>query len=257
MPDPALALFVLPDIPLVMPDDDLAALILNAVRQSGIDPRSGDIFAVAQKIVSKAEGRIVTLHDVVVSPQARQLAERTEKDPRAVQLILDESRRVVRERPGVIIVEHRLGLVLANAGIDRSNVAGDEDTVLLLPENPDESATRLRSALEAEFNVQLGVVITDSFGRPWRLGTTGVAIGAAGITVLDDRRGKPDIFGREMQVAEVAIADGLAAAAGLLMGEGAERSPVILMRFGGVGRPEVSAQTAADIIRAGDEDLFR
>lgn len=257
MPDPALALFVLPDIPLVTSDDDLTALLVSAVRKSGIEPRSGDIFAVAQKIVSKAEGRIVSLGEVEVTQQARQLADRTEKDPRAVQLILDESHRVVRERPGVIIVEHRLGLVLANAGIDRSNVAGDEDTVLLLPENPDASAAGLRAGLEAEFDVRLGVVITDSFGRPWRLGTTGVAIGAAGITTLDDRRGEADIFGRKMQVAEIAVADGIAAAAGLLMGEGAERSPAILIRYAGSGRPEVSEQTAADIIRAGDEDLFR
>lgn len=257
MPDPALALFVLPDIPLVCAGDDLAVIIVTAVRKMGITPRSGDIFAVAQKIVSKAEGRTVSLHDVEVSPRARVLAEKTHKDPRAVQLILDESCRVVRERPGVIIAEHRLGLVLANAGIDRSNVAGDEDTVLLLPENPDTSAAVLRTALEAAFDVRVGVIITDSFGRPWRLGTTGVAIGCAGVTALDDRRGMRDMFGRTMQVAEVAVADGIAAAAGLLMGEGDERSPIVLIRYArnaGTGDRE---QTAADVIRPGHEDLFR
>ena len=171
-----------------------------------------------------------------------------------MELILRESRRVVRHRPGVLIVEHRSGIVLANAGIDRSNVAGAEDTVLLLPEDPDASAMSLKKALEDRFGVRLGVVITDSVGRPWRMGTTGIAIGCAGVAALEDLRGNPDLFGRTLEVSEVATADAVAAAAGLLMGEGLEGSPAVLVRGLAAGE---SSQTARDVLRPIDEDLFR
>jgi coenzyme F420-0:L-glutamate ligase/coenzyme F420-1:gamma-L-glutamate ligase len=253
MGEPDLALYRLDGIPLIEPGDDLAAVILAALEQTGLRLQPGDVLAVAQKIVSKAEDRRVRLAGIQVSARARALAEETGKDPRMVELILRESRRVVRQRPGLIIVEHRLGMVLANAGIDRSNVAGDEDTVLLLPADPDASAHRLREAIHARCGIVPGVLIADSIGRPWRLGTSGVAIGAAGICVLQDLRGSPDLFAREMQVAEIAPADSLAAAAVLLMGEGAEGTPVVLVR----GVPPAPDQPAAAVLRASHEDLFQ
>jgi len=254
MSAPALSVFRIPDLPRIEPGADLAAEIVAAVRKANLEPRPGDIFAIAQKVVSKAEGRIVDLHDITPSPDAVELAKRADKDPRLVELILNESRRVVRHVPGIIIVEHRLGIVLANAGIDRSNVEGDEDVVLLLPENPDASAAKLKQALENQFAVRLGVIITDSVGRPWRLGTTGIAIGCAGVTALDDLRGQRDLFGRVLQVAEVATADCVAGAAGLVMGEGAEGAPVVLIR--GIDAGD-SDQNAAALLRPEREDLFR
>jgi coenzyme F420-0:L-glutamate ligase/coenzyme F420-1:gamma-L-glutamate ligase len=254
MPVPALCVFSIPGLPLIEPGTDLAAMIEAAVLEAGLQPEDGDVFALAQKIVSKAEDRIIHLRDVEPSDQAKDLARSTAKDPRLVELILRESRRVVRHSRNVIIVEHRLGLVLANAGIDRSNVAGDEDTVLLLPQDPDASAQRLKEQLDTRFGVRLGILITDSIGRPWRLGTTGVAIGCAGLISLHDLRGQLDMFGRVLQVAEVATADCAAGAAGLVMGEGAETIPVVLIRGLDAGD---STQNAATIVRPMEEDLFR
>jgi len=254
MPAPALCVYSIPDLPLIEPGTNLAAVIETAVRQVNLQPAAGDVLAIAQKIVSKAEDRIVHLSDVQPSDQAQELAQSTAKDPRLVELILRESRRVVRQTRNIIIVEHRLGLVLANAGIDRSNVAGDEDTVLLLPQDPDASARRLKKELDARFGVRLGILITDSVGRPWRLGTTGIAIGCAGLTSLNDLRGQPDMFGRVLQVAEIATADCAAGAAALVMGEGAEAIPVVLIR--GLDAGDV-AQNAMTILRPTDEDLFR
>ena len=254
MPVPAIALYPVPGLPLVDADTDLAAVVATAVSEADLQPRNGDIFAIAQKIVSKAEGCLVNLNDITPSATARELAQVSYKDPRLVELILRESRRVVRHNAGVIIVEHRIGIVLANAGIDRSNVAGDEDTVLVLPEDPDASAVHLRQALEQFFGVRLGVLITDSVGRPWRLGTTGIAIGCAGMTALTDMRGQVDMFGRVLQVAEVATADCVAGAAGLIMGEGAEAVPVVLVR--GVDARE-SDQNARTILRTEKENLFQ
>lgn len=262
-----------PGLPLVRPGDDLPALIGAALRSAGHELRDGDLLAVAQKIVSKAEGRLVRLADVQASPEAFELAERTDKDPRLVELILGESNGVVRVGRNVVIVEHKLGLVLANAGIDRSNVTGPElaeaddpeadnasstgdgdDTVLLLPKDPDASAARLRDRLRQEFGANCAVMITDSIGRPWRLGTTGTAIGCAGIDALVDLRGRPDLFGRRLQVSEVAVADSLAAAAVLVMGEGDEGVPLVLVRGFPAGD---STQTASAVLRPRDEDLFR
>ena len=251
---PALSLYAIPDLPPIEPGTDLATIIADGIEQAGLEPRSGDAIAIAQKIVSKADGRFVDLNTVKPSARALELAGQAEKDPRVVEVILSESRRVVRHRPGVIIVEHRLGLILANAGIDRSNVGAGDDVVLLLPEDPDDSARQLRQRLEARFGARLGVLITDSLGRPWRMGTTGVAIGCAGVPVLEDLRGKPDLFGRLLEVSEVATADSVAAACGLLMGEGAEGCPVILLRGLDAG---ASAQSATDVLRPVPEDLFR
>lgn len=254
MPSPAIALFPIPGIPIIDAGTDLADIIATAIADAGLKPEAGDVLAIAQKIVSKAEDCFVDLATVTASARARELAEDGDKDPRLVELILQESRRVVRHHAGVIIVEHRLGLVLANAGIDRSNVNGDEDTVLLLPQDPDASAAGLRRALEDRFGVHLGVVITDSIGRPWRLGTTGIAIGCSGMMALTDMRGQTDMFGRVLEVAEVATADCVAGAAGLLLGEGADALPVVLIR--GLHARE-SEQNAGTILRPENENLFR
>ena len=190
------------------------------------------------------------------SEEALELAATTEKDPRLVQLILDESTAVVRHKPGVLIVRHRLGLVGAHAGIDQSNIEHDEDgSALLLPEDPDASAEQLRHTLAEASGCALGVLITDSANRPWRLGTVGIAIGAAGLDVLDDRRGGTDLYGRELKVTLINRADSIAAAATLAMGETAERTPAALVR--GLPPAAHDGQSAAQIVRPLEEDLFR
>jgi len=253
MPTPALSFFPVTGLPFIASGCDLAALIIEHLGKAGLTPQDGDVLAIAQKIVSKAEGCLVDLKDIEPSAEARGLAYSTEKDPRIAELILRESTRIVRDTPTVLIVEHRLGLVLANAGIDRSNVEGDEDTVLLLPDDPDASAGRLKETLDTHFGIRLGVLITDSIGRPWRLGTTGIAIGCAGLEALNDMRGRQDLFGRVLQVAEVATADCVAGAAGLIMGEGAEAIPLVLVRGLQAG---ASTQSAKAIVRCADDNLF-
>lgn len=251
---PALSFWPVTGMPEIFPGADLAGMLVDAIDASDIGLRSGDIVAVAQKIVSKAENRFVDLKAIVPSDAALALAYSSEKDPRLAELILRESRRVVRDTPAVLIVEHRSGIVLANAGIDRSNVRGDDDTVLLLPEDADASAAELKRRLDAHYGARFGVLVTDSVGRPWRTGTTGIAIGCAGMETVDDRRGERDSFGRVLQVAEVATADCVAGAASLVMGEGAERVPVVVVRGLDAGD---SDQTAGDILRPAAEDLFR
>lgn len=254
MPTPALSFFPVPGLPLIEPGCDLAAIIIEHADANGLKPLAGDIFAIAQKIVSKAEDCFVDLAQIEPSAKARLLAYSTEKDPRLAELILRESKSIVRDTPAVLIVEHRLGIVLANAGIDRSNVTGNDDTVLTLPKDPDASAAGLKVKLDAHYGISVGVLITDSVGRPWRLGTTGIAIGCAGIDVLNDRRGQLDMFGRILQVAEVATADCVAGAAGLLMGEGAEAMPVVLVRGLDSGH---ATQSARAIVRPEGENLFK
>jgi coenzyme F420-0:L-glutamate ligase/coenzyme F420-1:gamma-L-glutamate ligase len=251
---PALSFLPLPGLPVVQPGDDLAALIIDALRAANLQPQAGDILAVTQKIVSKAEGRMRRLAEVRPSPRARELAQQCAKDPRLVELILEESNEVLRCRTNVLIVEHRLGFVIANAGIDRSNVAGGDDAVLLLPLDPDASAARLRQRIEAAFGVRPGVIITDSVGRAWRMGTVGIAIGVAGVVAFEDLRGRTDLFGRALQASEIAPADSLAAAAVLAMGEAAESTPVVLVR----GFPPAdSTQPASAVLRPQRDDLFR
>lgn len=253
-------LITIPGVPLVgpMPPADFAALVGQALRAAGALPAEGDVVAIAQKIVSKAENRRVALDTVSPSARARDIAARADKDPRVVELILRESRSILRVTPGVIITEHNTGIILANAGIDRSNLEGSDDHALLLPVDPDASAARLQECLSQEFGVFLGVIITDSIGRPWRLGTVGTAIGVSGVVALNDLRGTTDLFGRTLQVSEVAVADSLAAAAVLAMGEAAEGTPLVLIR-GGHARPEHlrNGQTARNALRPPDEDLFR
>ncbi len=244
-----------PGMPMVRAGDNLAHLVLEACAANDIALKDGDIICVAQKIVSKAEGRLVPLATVTPSPEAVALAEETDKDPRLVELILAESTEVLRKVRGVLIVRHRLGLVGANAGIDQSNIEhGDGESALLLPENPDASAAELRDALAASTGVRVGVIITDSHNRPWRLGTLGVAIGAAGLTVLDDHRGGTDVYGRELKVTLINRADAIAAAATLVMGETTEKIPLAVVRG---FQPEPTGDGAAVINRPLEEDLFR
>ncbi len=251
----SLQLLALATIPHIRQGDDLATLLLQAVSDAGLTLQPGDILAIAQKIVSKAEGRSVCLADIEPGPRALDVARQTGKDPRLVELILRESVEISRMRPGVLVVRHRLGFVCANAGIDRSNVpqADGPETVLLLPEDPDRSARLLREALALLTGVSIGVIVTDSHGRPFRLGTVGVAIGVAGLPALWDRRGEPDLYGYILQHTEVGLADELAAAAGLLMGQAAEASPAVLIR--GINRS--GAGSAADLIRPLAQDLYR
>lgn len=244
-------LIALEGLPLVAPGDDLAALVGEALARGGLAVREGDVLVLAQKIVSKAEGRRVALADVTPSMEAQRVAEEVRKDPRLVELVLRESVRVVRAAPNVLIVEHTLGPIMANAGIDQSNV--EPGFALLLPADPDASAARLRARLAPE-GMRFGVVINDSFGRPWRRGTTGVAIGAAGLPALVDRRGEADLFGRPLQVTMIALADEIAACASLLMGPAAESRPAVLLRGLDWTAPESAAST---LIRPANEDLFR
>ncbi len=243
-------------VPLMQPGDDLGAIAVAALRGNEIVPEDGDVLVVAQKIVSKAEGRFVNIAAVQPSERATALAAEVDKDPRFVEVVLSELKRVVRHRPGLLIVEHHLGFVMANAGIDHSNVASDDgvERVLLLPVDPDGSAHTLRQHLISIFGVGIGVIISDSFGRPWRKGTVGVALGAAGLPALIDLRGHPDLFGRELLVTETGFADEIAAAAGLLMGQADEAVPMVLVRGLEWSAPD---QPAAALIRPAEHDLFR
>ena len=251
----SLSLTALEGIPEIEPGDALAPLIAAALERQSLHLLDEDALLVCQKIVSKSENRFVDLGSVGVSMKARELAARCGKDPRLVEVILRESTDVVRCAPQVLIVRHRLGLVMANAGVDQSNVPGAGQRVLLLPENPDASAGTLRESLRALLGTAPGVVITDSFGRPWRRGVCGTAIGASGFVALLDRRGDKDRFGRALQVTQVATADGLAAAAELIMGAGAEGRPVVLARGLPAAWRDGSAR-AADLLRPLSEDLF-
>lgn len=252
-----LVLTALPGLPIVQEGDDLQAVIETGLALAGIELQNGDLLVIAQKIVSKAEGRRRDLRSVVPSQRALELAEATGKDPRLVELILSESRSVVRQKQDLIIVEHRLGFICANAGIDHSNVRGDGpegEWVLLLPEDPDASARRLRQAFRQAHGVDIGVLIIDSHGRAWRLGTVGITIGVAGLPALVDLRGKPDLFGAVLQSTRVGLADELAAGASALMGQADEGRPVVHVRGASYPLRESSLQ---ELIRPVEEDLFR
>ena len=253
-----LSLTPLSGIPLIRHGDNLADIVLNSVQESSLSLQDDDILVFAQKIVSKAEGRAVNLVNVVPSERALRLAAQTEKDPRLVELILQESNEIVRTRIGTIVVEHRLGFVCANAGIDHSNVAGTGDAtqewVLLLPEEPDRSAEQIRTAIKSKTGKQVGILIIDSHGRAWRNGTVGVAIGIAGLPGLQDLRGQPDLFGFTLRITQVGVADELAAAASLVMGQAAEGTPVVHVR----GFPySLRAGSLKELIRPKEQDLFR
>ena len=246
-------------MPLFAPGMSIAGEIMAAALSDGLIVRSGDIVVIAQKIVSKVEGRHVRLGDVEASEAARQLARSTGREPQMAQLILDESSEILRATPAAIIARQNTGHVLANAGIDASNVAGGDDgEVLLWPRDPDASARAIRMELEQLCGSRPGVMIADSLGRAWRIGTVGAAIGCAGLTVLDDRRGKgQDLFGRTLQATVIAVADAVAAATVLAMGEGAEGTPAALVRGGDCWVTNEDGPGAASGLRPVAEDMFR
>jgi coenzyme F420-0:L-glutamate ligase/coenzyme F420-1:gamma-L-glutamate ligase len=246
-----LQLFRIPGLPEIERGADLARQIVAAAKKAGLKFEAGDVLVVAQKIISKAEGALVRLSTVNPSAEARELAEQLKKDPRVIEAVLKESRRILR-RDRVLIVETHHGFVCANAGIDHSNVPGN-DVVTLLPRNPDRSAKKLATSLRKRTGKRIAVIISDTFGRPWRLGLTNVAIGAAGLPVLHDLRGASDRQGKPLTATILAVADELAAAAGLLMGK-AEGIPAVLIRG---YRYKPAYEKAASIIRPAAEDLFR
>ena len=253
---PAISLIAVPGIPAIQPGDDLAGTLGDALEAAALLPRHGDVLVVTHKIISKAEGRYVSLAEVTPSPRARELAAATGKDPALVEVILSEAREVLRFRPGLIITEHRLGMVIANAGVDQSNVPDGDDggRVLLLPKDSDASSAALRAALERRFRETLAVVVSDSVGRAWRNGVVGLALGGAGLPALLDLRGRRDLEGRPLRVTQVGLADEIASAAQLLMGEADEGRPAVLVR--GLAWQGTPAPAAA-LIRRREEDLFR
>ena len=251
---------------MIEPGDALAPIFVESIKENGLSLEDGDMLVVAQKVVSKSEGRYVRLDSVTPGKEARRIAEVTGKDARLVEIILQESSQVVRMKPGVLIVRHKLGWVCAQGGVDQSNIdhAGGE-RALLLPADPDASAKRLREAVYDLKEVCVGIIICDSMNRPWRLGSVGVTIGAAGIAVLEDHRGGQDLYGRELQVTLISRADAIAGAANLAMGETTKRVPLALVR--GMDRSmdqgmdhrtdaQGGNQVALDIIRPVEEDMF-
>jgi coenzyme F420-0:L-glutamate ligase/coenzyme F420-1:gamma-L-glutamate ligase len=255
MGDLSINLFALADFPLVQPGDDLAVLIAASLEANHLTLEAGDIVVIAQKVVSKAENCFRDLAQITPTAEAKTLASKADKDPRMIEAILAESNEVVRVVPGVVIVESRLGLVHANAGIDQSNVSHDQmaEPILLLPEDPDRSAAVIRDYLQGDL-ASLGVVISDSVGRAWRNGTTGLAIGCAGLEALCDLRGESDLFGRVLEVTEIGFADEVASAASLLMGQADEAVPVVILR--GLDFP-TSEQGVGSLLRDKTKDLFR
>lgn len=255
MPTHHLELIALPNIPMIQPGDNLAEIILSALKRAKLSLQSGDILVVSSKIISKAEDCYVDLRTITPSAQAEQLAEETRKDPRLVELVLRESTQISRTAPHILIVTHRLGFTSANAGIDQSNTGStNEHIALLLPRDPDKSAQEIASAIEAQTGICPPVIVSDTHGRPFRMGNVNVAIGAAGLPVLYDQRGEHDLFGRELHATITPLADEIASAAGLLSGQADEGLPVILMR--GLHLPEAPHGTARDLLRSLDQDLY-
>lgn len=243
-------------LPLFSAGQDLGGVVVSAIRAQGLEPADGDVVVFAQKVVSKVEDRFAPLSSTTPGAEARAVAEQAQKDAAVVQLVIDESAEVMRVAPGVIITRHRTGHVLANSGIDASNVAGAaSDRVLLWPVDPDASAARLRRQLEQAFGVRVAVVISDSLGRAWRVGTVGTAIGVSGMKPLRDRRGETDLFGRELQATVIGVADEIAGAASLVIGEAAEGTPVVIVR--GAVYEAAEDEGVAELLRPLEKDLFR
>lgn len=239
------------NLPLIKEGDELEKIIAKAIEEKGIKLEDGDIIIVTEKIVSKAEGRVIELNKIKASKKAQELAEKTGKDPRLVELMLREFKEVIKIGENFIIGETKHGFICANAGIDQSNI--EEGKVKLLPENPDKSAERIRKFLEKKFNVRIGLIISDSWGRPFRKGSVGVALGASGVIALQDRRGDEDIYGKKLRVTRVAIADCLASLAILITGEGNERIPVVIIK----GLNYLGEGKALDLLREKEKDIFR
>ncbi len=251
---PKLIAYAIPGIPLIKADDDIIAIIIERADAAGIELSAGDTLVISSKIVSKSLGRLVALAGVEPSAQGHALAAETGKDPRLVELILRESRRVSRKRLGVLVTEHRLGLVSANAGVDQSNIEAGDDMALLLPADPDGAAREYRKSIRERLGIDVAVVISDTHGRPFRVGNVGVAIGAAGLPAVKDLRGQRDLYGRILEVTQVAFADLIASAAHLLGGEADEGLPAVLLRGLDLGAPH---GPAADLNRAAEHDLYR
>ncbi len=250
----SLTVIALPGIPLVRQGDDLPRIILDGIVKLGLQLETGDALVVTSKIVSKAEGRLFDLRDIEPGAEAQRLAAETRKDPRIVELVLRESLKISRQAPGVLVVQHRLGFVSANAGIDQSNVDGSENMVLLLPIDPDATASAIRARLQEQTGADVGVIISDSHGRPFRVGNVGVAIGVAGMPAVLDLRGKADLFGRELKISIQGYADLVASTANLLTGEADEGRPIVLVR--GLQFPPIQG-AAVDLYRAPEQDLYR
>jgi coenzyme F420-0:L-glutamate ligase / coenzyme F420-1:gamma-L-glutamate ligase len=250
----SLTLTALPGIPLVQPGDDLVDLIVEALARAELALQAGDVLVVTSKIVSKVEGRFVDLSTITPSDKAQQVASETRKDPRIVELVLRESQAISRQAPHILVVSHRLGFTSANAGIDESNVSQGGGQVLLLPVDPDVSAWHIRTGLQEVTGVAVGVVISDSHGRPFRMGNIGVAVGVAGLPALVDLRGEADLFGRKLRISVQGYGDMIASAAGLVTGEGSEGRPVVLLR--GLQFPDADGQ-ASDLNRPPEQDLYR
>jgi len=246
--------FAVPGIPLIRPGDDLVALTVDALERSKYEPRDQDVFVFSQKIVSKAENRYVDLASITPSCQAEELAARTEKDPRFVEVVLSQSRRVLKFRKHLLITVHKLGFVMANAGVDRSNLEPEsEDFVLLLPDDPDGTCLDIKQRLDDYYGTDVAVLICDSVGRPWRNGTVGLALGCAGLPGIRDLRGISDLYGRELEASQVGYVDQIAAAANLLMGEAEEGQPLVIAR--GL-RWNESGQSVQQTLRPEELDLF-
>lgn len=251
---PKLLAYAIPGIPLIEAGDDIIGIILEQADAAGLHLRSGDVLVISSKIVSKSLGRLMALGDLEPSAEAQALAAETGKDPRLVELILRESRRVSRKRLGVLVTEHRLGLVSANAGVDQSNIEAGDDMALLLPVDPDGAAAEFRASVKQRLGIDVAIIISDTHGRPFRVGNVGVAIGAAGLPVVKDLRGQRDLYGRVLEVTQVAFADLVASAAHLLCGEADEGLPAVLLRGLDLGAPHGAA---VDLNRAAEHDLYR
>ena len=250
-----LKLIALKDFPLIEPNDDLASIINKSINNNGINIESGDVVVVAQKIISKCENRYVELKNIQPSKEATYLAKTLNRDPAFIQIIQNESKKIISTNKNVIIVEHKLGFVNVNAGIDRSNILQKDDVVLLLPENPSKSAKDLQSEISANFKKDIALIVTDSMTRPFRSGVSNFALASANIPSLIDLKGDSDIYGNILQSTEIAIADELAAAAGILMGQGSEKQPVVIIK--GFDKKNYSTNDAFDLVVDEDEDLYR
>ena len=251
-----LELLAIENIPLIEPGDDLVSILIQTIKEEKIKLRRGDILVIAQKVVSKSENRYAYLNDVVPSSEAIRIAKNSDKDPKLVQLILNESVKVIRQGRGVIVVENKLGFIHANAGIDKSNIESDTDNpkVLLLPKDPDNSALKIKEEIFRQTELKVGIIINDSSGRAWRKGIVGIAIGSSGVEVLLNLRGQKDLYGNALEITEVGRVDEIASAASLLMGQANEGLPVIIVR----GIPETSkVNNVKSILRDKSEDLFR
>lgn len=250
---PSFSAYAIPDIPLIQDGNNILAIMLDKIIQAGFDLQDGDVLVISSKIISKAQGRRFRLDTVIPSKDALSLAEETGKDPRVIELILQESVMVSRKRKGVLVTQHRLGFVSANSGIDQSNVKDGDDAALLLPIDPDRTAQEFRDTIVEQLGVTIGIVISDTHGRPFRIGNTGVAIGVAGLPAVKDLRGRKDLFGRTLEVSQEAYADLVASAAHLLCGEADEGYPVILLRGVDISPPHGQA---TDMNRLPENDLY-